>query len=69
MFYYAMSAEKITAKELNHAPLVRSMTKNVNINQLKANLRGEQKKEQNGNYIFLSLVILVIASIGFLASF
>ena len=67
-----MSGEQITHKELNKTPNMSSYSdsnsKRVNINNLLRNIRDEKSKEKKGNYIFLGLVISVLAVTGIIAS-
>ena len=68
-----MSGEQLTAKELNNTSKVYSSTKSekskVNINNLLYKVRAEKNKERKENYIFLGLVIGVLAVTGIIASF
>ena len=63
-----MSGEQLTAKELNNTSKVYSSTKSekskVNINNLLYKVRAEKNKERKENYIFLGLVIGVLAVTG-----
>ena len=67
-----MSGEQITHKELNKTPNMSSYSdsnsKRVNINNLLRNIRDEKSKEKKENYIFLGLVISVLAVTGIIAS-
>ena len=67
-----MSGEQLTAKELNNTSKVYSSTKSekskVNINNLLYKVRAEKNKERKENYIFLGLVIGVLAVTGIIAS-
>ena len=67
-----MSGEQLSAKELNRASnikyLKKSKTSKVNINNLLYKVRAEKNKERKENYIFLSLVIGVLAVTGIIAS-
>ena len=67
-----MSGEQITAKELNSTTNINSSEKSkktkVNINDLLYKIRAEKNKEKKENYVFLSLVIGVLAVTGVIAS-
>tara|TARA_B100000700_G_C14459991_1_gene585673 strand:- start:308 stop:505 length:198 start_codon:yes stop_codon:yes gene_type:complete len=64
-----MSGEQITAKELNKNPnLNNSNTSRVNINHLLEKVRSERSKEKKENYLFLGLVVGVLAVTGIIAS-
>ena len=67
-----MSGEQITAKELNSTTNINSSEKSkktkVNINDLLYKIREEKNKEKKENYVFLSLVIGVLAVTGVIAS-
>ena len=67
-----MSGEQLTAKELNKAQnsvsFEKSRTSKVNINNLLYKVRAEKNKERKENYMFLSLVIGVLAVTGIIAS-
>ena len=67
-----MSGEQLTAKELNNTSKVYSSTKSekskVNINNLLYKVRAEKNKERRENYMFLGLVISVLAVTGIIAS-
>ena len=67
-----MSGEQITAKELNSTANIDSSAKSkktkVNINDLLYKIREEKNKEKKENYVFLSLVIGVLAVTGVIAS-
>ena len=67
-----MSGEKLTAKELNTTVNINSSKKSkktkVNINDLLYKIREEKNKEKKENYVFLSLVIGVLAVTGVIAS-
>ena len=47
---------------------VRDISKRVNINHLLSKVREEKNKERNENYLFLGVVLSVIAITGVLAS-
>ena len=67
-----MSGEQITHKELNKTPSMSSYSnsnvKRVNINNLLRNIRDEKSKEKKENYVFLGLVVSVLAVTGIIAS-
>tara|TARA_B100002051_G_C16437478_1_gene487279 strand:- start:217 stop:423 length:207 start_codon:yes stop_codon:yes gene_type:complete len=67
-----MSGEQLTAKELNKDNLennfVRKKTSKVNINDLMSKVRYEKDKEKKENFIFLGLVVGVLAVTGVIAS-
>ena len=67
-----MSGEQLTAKELNKAQnsvsFEKSRTSKVNINNLLYKVRAEKNKERKENYMFLGLVISVLAVTGIIAS-
>ena len=64
-----MSGEQITAKELNrNQNLNNSNTSRVNINHLLEKVRSERNKEKKENYLFLGLVVGVLAVTGIIAS-
>ena len=67
-----MSGEELTAKELNNDSnidsLVKSKKTKVNINDLLYKVRAEKNKDRKENYMFLGLVIGVLAVTGFIAS-
>ena len=68
-----MSGEQLTAKELNKNNNTNSFTKSntlkVNINELLYKVRVEKNKERKENYMFLGLVVGVLAVTGIIASF
>ena len=68
-----MSGEQLNAKELNRDYNIKSFTKSktskVNINNLLYRVRVEKNKERKENYMFLGLVISVLAVTGIIASF
>ncbi len=68
-----MSGEQLTAKELNKnsniSSFKKSNTSKVDINDLLYKVRTEKNKERKENYIFLGLVIGVLAVTGMIASF
>ena len=67
-----MSGEELTAKELNNNPNINSFAKSrkskVNINELLYKVRAEKNKERKENYMFLGLVVGVLAVTGIIAS-
>ena len=67
-----MSGEQLTAKELNKTPNLKTFAKSkiskVNINDLLHKVRAEKNKERKENYMFLSLVVGVLAVTGIIAS-
>tara|TARA_B100001758_G_C17998209_1_gene396641 strand:- start:329 stop:535 length:207 start_codon:yes stop_codon:yes gene_type:complete len=67
-----MSGEQLTAKELNKDNLennfVRKKTSKVNINDLMSKVRYQKDKEKKENFIFLGLVVGVLAVTGVIAS-
>ena len=67
-----MSGEELTAKELNNDSnidsLVKSKKTKVNINDLLDKVRAEKNKDRKENYMFLGLVIGVLAVTGIIAS-
>ena len=67
-----MSGEQLTAKELNktnnyHSKETSSKSR-VNINDLLYKVRSEKVREKKENYVFLGLVIGVLAVTGVIAS-
>ncbi len=68
-----MSGEQLTAKELNKTNSTNTFTKSntlkVNINELLYKARAEKNKERKENYMFLGLVVGVLAVTGIIASF
>ena len=67
-----MSGGKVTAKELNKITsidfLLKSKKAKVNINDLLFKVRAEKHKERKENYMFLGLVVGVLAVTGVIAS-
>ena len=67
-----MSGEHLTSKNLereaNASVNVREISRRVNINHLLSKVREEKNKERNENYLFLGVVLSVIAITGVLAS-
>ena len=67
-----MSGEQISAKELNksinHESLNNAGSPRVNINNLLHKVREEKTREKKENYVFLGLVVGVLAVTGVIAS-
>ena len=67
-----MSDGQLNAKELNRDFNIKSYKKSktfkVNINDLLYKVRAEKNKERKENYMFLGLVISVLAVTGIIAS-
>ena len=66
-----MSGEQLTAKDLNKIsnPTTFSKSKKkININELLHKVRAEKNKEKKENFMFLGLVISVLAVTGIIAS-
>ena len=67
-----MSGEHLTSKNLSSEARsdvdVKEISKRVNINHLLSKVREEKNKERNENYLFLGVVVSVIAITGILAS-
>tara|TARA_B100000686_G_scaffold185704_1_gene192517 strand:- start:89 stop:286 length:198 start_codon:yes stop_codon:yes gene_type:complete len=64
-----MSGEELTAKELNSASNSNTLRKTkVNINDLLYKIRSEKNKERKENYMFLGLVVGILAVSGIIAS-
>ena len=64
-----MSGEELTAKQLNSTSNTDSLKKTrVNINDLLYKVRSEKNKERKENYMFLGLVIGILAVSGIIAS-
>ncbi len=67
-----MSGEQLTSKNLRN-PNVNSFNKQkssrVNINNLLYRVRAEKVREKRENYVFLGLVVGVLAVTGIIASF
>ena len=67
-----MSGEQISAKELNkainHEALNNASSQRVNINNLLHKVREERTREKKENYVFLGLVVAVLAVTGVIAS-
>ena len=67
-----MSGEQLDAKELNRTIDIKSFTNSkkskVNINNLLEKVRAEKNKEKKENYMFLGLVVGLLAVTGIIAS-
>ena len=67
-----MSGDHLTAKKLNNTPWIDSVKDSkkskVNIRNLLYKVRAEKNKERKENYMFLGLVIGVLAVTGIIAS-
>ena len=64
-----MSGEELTAKELNSASNSNTLRKTkVNINDLLYKVREEKSKERKENYMFLGLVVGLLAVTGIIVS-
>ena len=67
-----MSGEELTAKELNNDSNIDSFLKSkktkVNINDLLDKVRAEKNKDRKENYMFLGLVVGLLAVTGIIAS-
>ncbi len=67
-----MSGEQLTAKNISKASELQSFTKSrkkkVNINDLLYKVREEKNKEKKENYMFLGIVVCVLAVTGIIAS-
>ncbi len=67
-----MSGEQLSAKELNkisnQTTFSESKKLKININDLLDKVRAEKNKERKENYMFLGLVISVLAVTGIIAS-
>ena len=64
-----MSGEELTAKELNSASNSNTLRKTKdNINDLLYKIRSEKNKERKENYMFLGLVVGILAVSGIIAS-
>ena len=67
-----MSGEQLTAKDPNKisnpTTLSKSKKTKININDLLHKVRTEKNKEKKENYMFLGLVISVLAVTGIIAS-
>ena len=67
-----MSGEQLSAKDLNKIPSPNTYSKSkktkININDLLQRVREEKTKERKENYLFLGLVVGVLAVTGIIAS-
>jgi len=67
-----MSGEHLSAKDLNkissQATFSKSKKSKININDLLNKVREEKTRERKENYMFLGLVISVLAVTGIIAS-
>ena len=67
-----MSGEQLSAKDLNKISNLNIISKSkkskININDLLDKVRAEKNKERRENYMFLGLVISVLAVTGIIAS-
>ena len=67
-----MSGEQIASEDINRNSKTRSYTKSkklkVNINDLLDKVREEKSKERKENYMFLGLVVGLLAVTGIIAS-
>ena len=67
-----MSGEQLSAKDLNKISNLNTISKSkklkININDLLYKVRAEKNKERKENYMFLGLVISVLAVTGIIAS-
>ena len=67
-----MSGEHLSTKDLNNissqATFSKSKKTKININDLLHKVRAENNKERRENYMFLGLVISVLAVTGIIAS-
>ena len=67
-----MSGEQLSAKDLNKISNLNTISKSkklkININDLLYKVRAEKHKERRENYMFLDLVISVLAVTGIIAS-
>ena len=65
-----MSGEQLTSKVLHRNAEAKTFTqsKKVNINELLSKVREEKNKERKENYLFLGVVVGVLAITGVLAS-
>jgi len=67
-----MSGEQLSAKDLNKISNLNTISKSkklkININDLLYKVRAEKNKERRENYMFLGLVICVLAVTGIIAS-
>ena len=67
-----MSGEQLASEDINRNSKTHTYTKSkklkVNINDLLEKVRAEKHKERRENYMFLGLVISVLAVTGIIAS-
>ena len=67
-----MSGEQLSTKDLNKISNPNTISKSkklkININDLLDKVRAEKNKERRENYMFLGLVISVLAVTGIIAS-
>ena len=67
-----MSGEQLSAKDLNKISNLNTISKSkkskININDLLDKVRAEKNKERKENYMFLGLVVSVLAVTGIIAS-
>ena len=67
-----MSGEQLSAKDLNKISNLNTISKSkklkININDLLHKVREEKTKDRKENYMFLGLVISVLAVTGIIAS-
>jgi len=67
-----MSGEQLSTKELHKISSLKTFSKSkekkININDLLHRVREEKTKERKENYLFLSLVVGVLAVTGIIAS-
>ena len=67
-----MSGEQLSAKDLNKISNLNTISKSkkikININDLLGKVRAEKNKERKENYMFLGLIISVLAVTGIIAS-
>ena len=63
-----MSGEQLTVKESSIASTEKLQSRRVNINHLLEKVREEKNKEKKENYMFLGLVVGVLAITGIIVS-
>ena len=64
-----MSSEKIKIDSLETLKIIDSnINSKVDVNQLISRAREEEKKENKLNYIFLSIIVSIILSVGVILS-
>ena len=67
-----MSGEQLSAKDPNKISNLNTISKSkkikININDLLGKVRAEKNKERKENYMFLGLIISVLAVTGIIAS-